>query len=128
MASHDPRLGDRPDLPSSQHQQMQGRTQARGESESEREHMPVEARTPEEARRAARAIHAGRDQPAGMGLGNAAQPGAADEASAHSGQDDAEAGARTRVGTETGARAGTPARQVERTTPPSEAAGKPPTK
>lgn len=74
MASQDPHLGDRPDLPSSQHQQMQGRTQARAQSESEREHMPVEPRTPQEARRAARVTNAGRDQPAGMGLGNAARP------------------------------------------------------
>lgn len=71
MASHDPHQGDRPDLPSSQHQQRQGRTQARAQSESEREDMPVEARTREEARGA---VHAGRDQPAGMGLGNAARP------------------------------------------------------
>lgn len=77
MASHDPRQGDRPDLPSSQHQQRQGRTQARAQATSEREDMPIEARTPEEARRA---VHAGRDQPAGMGLGNAARPSAGETA------------------------------------------------
>lgn len=70
MASRDPHQGDRPDLPSSQ-QQRQDHTQARAQSESEREDMPIEARTPEEARRA---VHTGRDQPAGMGLGNAARP------------------------------------------------------
>lgn len=74
MASHDPRQGDRPDLPSSQYQQEHGLTQARAQTRSEREDVQVEATTPEHARKAREDKNAGHDQPAGMGLGNAARP------------------------------------------------------